>query len=65
MQLLEEEKRATGLIQEKTGRDRSTISRWRRGICYPDREAAAALIEMYPGRLDYNGCYQHSIEVSE
>lgn len=41
---------------QATKRDRSTISRWRRGISYPDRQAAEQLIGAFPG-LDYNGCY--------
>ena len=56
MQKILRERSATAIAMQATKRDRSTISRWRRGISYPDRQAAEQLIGAFPG-LDYNGCY--------
>jgi hypothetical protein len=53
-------------IMQVTGRGRQTIWRWREGHSYPTRTDVDALIELFGAdRLDYNGCYIGSIEVSE
>lgn len=45
-------------IREHTGRSRTTVFRWRRGISYPGPDDAKKLIELFgPDALDYNGCY--------
>lgn len=53
-------------ILQATGRDRSTVSRWRRGMSFPERQDAEILIALFGAeRLDYNGCYEASVEVAD
>lgn len=62
--LLRSNKRTVAQVMAATGRDRSTISRWRRGVTFPERADAELLIQLYAPDLDYNGCYDATIEVA-
>lgn len=62
--LLRDKARSTGEICEATGRTRYTVRRWRLGESYPERQDAQKLIELFGAdQLDFNGCYEASVEV--
>jgi len=60
---------------QATGKSRYSLRRWRLGESYPERPAAEALIALFsryelelpdgPYRLDFNGCYEKSLEVPD
>jgi len=63
-------------ILQETGKSRYSLRRWRRGESFPERQAAEALIALFaryelelpdgqPYRLDFNGCYEKSLEVPD
>lgn len=52
------------VVRQVTGRTRFTLIRWRKGESFPEREDAEKLIALFGAhRLDFNGCYQVSVEV--
>jgi len=62
------------LIKSETGINRSTLLRWKKGLCQPDRVNAKRLIDLYKEKnisindekyeLDFNGCYDKTVEVA-
>lgn len=51
-------------ITQATGRTRYTVRRWKRGLTLPSPEDSRHLIALFgPDALDFNGCYEASIEV--
>lgn len=51
-------------ITQATGRTRYTVRRWKRGLTLPSPEDSRNLIALFgPDALDFNGCYEASIEV--
>jgi hypothetical protein len=56
-------------VMQATGRSRVQVWRWAKGASHPrDAVTRERLIEFYRERghaLDYNGCYQPSIELTE
>jgi len=63
------------VIREKTGFNRSTVLRWKKGLTQPDKETARILIRLYKEHdlvindeiyaLDFNGCYDKTVEVPD
>ena len=53
-------------VVQATGLERTQIWNWKVGRAFPNRLNAKKLIELYGAdRLDFNGCYVASIEISE
>ncbi len=55
-------------VMQVTGRSRSQIWRWAKGISRPEYSVVNDLISISTGfghGLDHNGCYQPSIELTE
>ena len=64
--LLLNETGPTSRVRQVTGRGRGTVWRWATGRSFPERPDAERLIELYGAdRLDFNGCYEASKEISE
>ena len=63
-QLLRDKRRPTREICQATGRSRYAVGRWKRGESYPLPGDARRLIELFEAEgLDFNGCYEASVEV--
>lgn len=62
--LLRSNGRKLSEVAQATGRSRYTVRRWKNGLKLPRPDEAQRLIEFY-GRelLDFNGCYEASVEV--
>ena len=53
-------------IREAAGISQVNLWKWRRGERFPNRLNAKVLIDLYgPDKLDYNGCYQRSVEITD
>ena len=65
-QLLRDKILRTAEITQATQRSRYTVRRWRSGETFPHRTDAEKLIELFgPDRLDFNGCYEATVEVRD
>lgn len=72
--LLKENSIAVAIIVEKTGFHRTTLWRWKKGLHHPEKPEAEKLISLYkevefeingnPYTLDFNGCYDKTLEVA-
>jgi hypothetical protein len=53
-------------VAQVTGLERTQIWKWKLGLAFPNRLNALKLIELFGrDRLDFNGCYEASHEISE
>jgi hypothetical protein len=53
-------------VRQALGVSRFILWQWKRGASFPKRLNIEKLIEFYgPERLDYNGCFVASVEITE
>jgi len=53
-------------VRQALGVHRIALWQWSRGVGFPKRLNVEKLIEFYgPERLDYNGCFVPSVEITE
>lgn len=53
-------------VRQALGVERTVIWQWKRGVSFPNRLNAEKLIDFYgPARLDYNGCFIASVEITD
>lgn len=67
-QMLRDKVVPPGEIRQATRCSRTTLWRWQKGVSFPEKPQAEALIALFAERgaaLDYNGIYQATVLVLE